>query len=436
MQRRTSLLFLVLMAGLLLAACDGAPAGDDSAAAVPTAATRVKVNEGLGPAPVLMPESDEESPPARGQTGLTSDVAGVCLNAQEAELARLINEYRAANNLPALQISKSLSLVAQQHVWDSNNNQASWPSPPPGQSCNLHSWTRVVNPALQQGRWTEVCYTSDHANAAGMWNKPGEIAGYPGEGVENSFAASGGANAAGALVAWQNSPGHNAVILQQSFWPQWAAMGVGVSGNFAHLWVSQTADPAGAAALCPGAAPTNTPVPTNTPEPPTATPVPPTSTPLPPTDTPVPATGTAAAEPATATPVPPTNTPVPPTDTPVPPTATTAAPTATAAAPTGEILNEDGTIAAGGSATHTFPMFGGRTYTISVAPEATFDVLPRFTCTIAGSGTWNFTFDWNWEGGEETFTLPAPGNSTAPCVITVSGYEGSVGNYNVTVTAR
>jgi hypothetical protein len=65
--------------------------------------------------------------------------------------------------------------------------------------------------------------------------------------------------------------------------------------------------------------PTATPEPTNTPVPPTATPVPPTATPVPPTATPVPPTATP--EPPTATPVPPTATPEP-TETPVPPTAT------------------------------------------------------------------------------------------------------------------
>ena len=93
--------------------------------------------------------------------------------------------------------------------------------------------------------------------------------------------------------------------------------------------------------------PTMTPMPTNTPVPPTATPthtpVPPTptptNTPIPPTPTPPPvSTATNTPMPPTHTPIPPTatptNTPVPPTptNTPVPPTATNTAvpPTATA----------------------------------------------------------------------------------------------------------
>jgi hypothetical protein len=85
--------------------------------------------------------------------------------------------------------------------------------------------------------------------------------------------------------------------------------------------------------------PTNTPLPTNTPVPPTETPLP-TNTPVPPTNTPLP---TNTPVPATNTPlptdVPPTNTPaptdVPPTNTPVPTDPPPTDPPPTSIAPTG-----------------------------------------------------------------------------------------------------
>ncbi len=469
--RNRWLTICVVCFGLLLAACGGAESGtsdseaansvvtgsDTGAASSGDTTVRVKENASTGSAPILLAPS-EDGPAPRGQGGPTSDVAGVCLNQEEAELARQINEYRASLNLPPLQISKSLSLVAQQHVWDSNNNQASWPTAPAGKSCNLHSWSRVVNPALQQGTWSEVCYTSDHANAAGMWNKPREIAGYPGDGVENSFATGGTANATGALTAWKNSPGHNNVITQQGGWGPMAAMGLGVSGGYAHLWLSGTADPVGEAPLCAGVtvgAPTA--VPTAVPPtavPPTATTeptaVPPTAVPptaVPPTAEPtaVPATAEATTAAATAEPtaVPPTAEPtavpptaVPPTAVPtdVPPTAVppTAVPP-TAAAPTGEILNENGTIAAGATTQHTFPMTQGLTYTVVVTPSAEFDVDPTYSCT-EGSFSFSGGFDWNWEGVAETFNNTAIGDGS--CTITIAGYGGSTGTYTIAVTAR
>jgi hypothetical protein len=443
MKERLRGLFLVLsVCLLLLAACGGAETGGSSAGENDTtsgattgdgaseAGARVKTNAAMGSSPQLVPADVSDGPAARGATGPTSDVAGVCLSPAEGELARMVNEYRASLGLPALQISKSLSLVAQQHAWDSVNNRNAWPVDPGGRECNLHSWTKVVNPALQQGTWTEVCYTSDHANAQGMWNKPGQIAGFPGEGVENSFASSGTATASGALTGWKNSPGHNNVITQQGGWGPMASMGVGMLNGVAHLWLSWVTDPAGEAMLCSGGSAMTPP----TAVPPTAVPptaVPPTAVPptaVPPTAAPTTAAATAEATTAVQpTAVPPTA--VPPTA--VPPTAVPP----TAAAPTGAILNENGTITAGGTTNHTFNVAQGRTYTVIVTPSAEFDVDPQFDCTLSGGGGASGGFDWNWEGEAETFTYTPPAG-TGTCRITVGGYQGSAGTYTIAVTAR
>lgn len=404
---------------LLLAACGGgATGGNETGGAAPDAAgevARVKVNDALGSSPVVPVESTD-GPAIRGATGATADVAGVCLSPAEGELARLINEYRASLGLPPMQISKSLTLVAQQHAWDTVNNRNAWPAAPAGKECNLHSWSGVVNPALTQGTWTEVCYTSDHANAAGMWSKPREIAGYPADGVENSFASSGTATAIGALTGWKNSPGHNAVITQQNGWGPMAAMGVGMLNGVAHLWMSATADPAGAAMFCGGGDPMVAPP---TAVPPTA--VPPTA--VPPTAT----TAPAATAPAEATAAPTTVAP-----TVAPPTAVP--PTTAAAAPTGSLLSKDGnTVPAGGSTTHTFDIFPGRTYKVVITPAADFDAAPSYQC--AGQfGSASGSFDAGWEGEAETFTISP--NFQGQCTVTVEGYNGTAGSYSITATAN
>ena len=415
-ERFRGLLLISIVVLLLLVACGGAGSGGnapvdadttnavDSGSAGDTGA-RVKEDAMMGSAPQMPAAS--EGPADRGATGPTSDVAGVCLSTAEGDLARMVNEYRASLNLPPLQISKSLTLVAQQHAWDTVNNSNAWPAPPAGKTCNMHSWSGNVNPALQQGTWTANCYTSDHANAQGMWNKPGQIAGFPGEGVENSFASSGTATASGALTVWKNSPGHNNVITQQGGWGPMASMGVGMSGGVAHLWLSWVTDPVGEALLCSGGSAMVPP----TAVPPTA--VPPTA--VPPTVAPTAAGATAA---------PPTVAP-----TAVPPTV---APTA---APTGTILNENGTIAAGGTTEHTFNVAQGQTYTVVVTPSAEFDVDPSFNCTLAAGGGASGGFDWNWEGVVETFTYTPPAG-TGTCRITVGGYLGSTGTYTIMVTAN
>lgn len=383
-------LFLLVAGLLILVACGGGSGGSDTGSNAGTG-TRVKESEAVAVAPLPPPADDTEGPAARGATSITSDAAAACLTANEAELARLVNEYRASLNLPAVPVSKSLTLVAQQHAWDSETNGTAWPPPPPGKACNMHSWTDRVNPALQEGTWTAVCYTGDHANAQGMWNKPGELAGYPGRGVENSFLGI-GATPSGVLNAWKNSPGHNAVIIEQG-WDRPLAMGVGMNGLYAHLWFGYVADPAGQAQLCSGPSQPTTPLPTPT--------------------TAVGSTVQGATVPAT-------------------PDADISA-TSGSRRSLGVIVNENGTVSAPSLMRHQFAVVRGRSYTIVVTPSAELDVNPYLTCTTNAGGL-RAPFDWNWEGGVETFDYNAPGDGT--CTVDVSGYEGSTGTYNITVTAR
>lgn len=379
------LIILVLLSGLLvLAACGGgtttsSPAGDSSTG----------MGEPVASGPSLAKMREVDGPAARGATGPTSDVASVCLSPAEAELARQINEYRNSVGLPSLPVSKSLTLVAQQHAWDSVNNSNAWPAPPAGQACNMHSWSGNVNPALREGTWTAVCYTPDHANMAGMHKKPREIAGYPSDGYENSHWASAGASPSSAINGWRNSPGHNAVITEQNGWGPFLALGVGISGQYAHMWVGEVADPAGEAQLCGGGA--------AAPQPTTA---------------------------AAATTVPPTA--VPPTAMPLP----TTVPANNA--PTGEVLNQTGSVT-GGGVDHTFTVAAGRRYTVVVTPAAELDAALNFSCS-AGNSRNSGTVDQGWEGEAESFSYNGTGDGS--CTVTVSGYEGSTGNYTIVVAAQ
>ena len=92
------------------------------------------------------------------------------LSEEEAKLYRLIMEYRSEKGLPVIALSKSLTKVAQIHVKDLNENYSG------STSCNMHSWSN-------KGNWTACCYTSDHAQAECMWNKPRELTAYRGNGL-------------------------------------------------------------------------------------------------------------------------------------------------------------------------------------------------------------------------------------------------------------
>lgn len=168
---------------------------------------------------------------------------GVCLNEAEATLATLVNGHRAGHGLAPVPVSRALSMVGQWHVWDLGSN-----APAVG-ACNMHSWS-----GARPDRWSAVCYTPDHAQAAGMWNKPREITGnvYAGFGYELSAGGGGAISPAQAMALWAASPGHNPVILNQGGWAgrTWRAMGVGLVGGYAVLWFGEQADPLGAIAPC------------------------------------------------------------------------------------------------------------------------------------------------------------------------------------------
>ena len=93
-------------------------------------------------------------------------IDSVCLSAEEYKLYNLINEYRAEYDLKPIELSRSLTYVAQVHVWDLNINE-----PDSANHCNLHSWSA-------QGDWTACCYTSDHKEANCVWQKPRELTDY------------------------------------------------------------------------------------------------------------------------------------------------------------------------------------------------------------------------------------------------------------------
>ena len=179
---------------------------------------------------------------------LAQEDPGECLSADEAALAQLMNDYRQNQGLAPVPVTASLTAVAQWHVWDLDVNH------PHGGECNLHSWSDGT-------LWTPVCYTADHANASGMWDKPREITAdaYTGNGFEIAYWTSGTASPAGALSGWQNSSGHNDVILNAGIWQSynpWPAMGVGMRGGYAVIWFGGIADSQGTIPEC-GSTPTS-----------------------------------------------------------------------------------------------------------------------------------------------------------------------------------
>ncbi|RLC19899.1 MAG: hypothetical protein DRI57_06065 [Deltaproteobacteria bacterium] len=154
-------------------------------------------------------------------------------SSQEKLLYELINEYRQSYGLPPIRLSKSLTHVARTHVRDLE-------AYPPSGSCNLHSWS-------EDGPWSSCCYTSDHAQASCMWDKPRESTPYSGKGYEVSTGPCTSCGPEAAIETWKSSHYHNAVILNQNNWSSytWESIGVGIYEGYANVWFGEEEDPCG-----------------------------------------------------------------------------------------------------------------------------------------------------------------------------------------------
>lgn len=170
-----------------------------------------------------------------------------CLTPKEADLAKRINNYRQANHRNVLPISKSLTITARAHVWDSVTHT------PWGGSCNLHSWSNNAAPGFS---WTGMCYTSDHSQASHMWNKPDQITNgvYSSHGYEISAWTSATMSSEQAFNLWRTSSGHDAVMRNTGGWSNitFNAMGIGIDDGYAHVWFGRSSDPQGTLSACDG----------------------------------------------------------------------------------------------------------------------------------------------------------------------------------------
>jgi Ca2+-binding RTX toxin-like protein len=160
----------------------------------------------------------------------------------ELDLYHEIMEYRATAGLAPIPMSLNLSATAGRHVLDTIENiwRAGLTLP---EGTNLHSWS-------------DAPYYSDHSDPDVMWYAPDRLGlSYPQAAFEIS--AAGYASVQAALTGWQNSPGHNNVIMNLDIWAgfEWQAIGIGAqitddfsliyNGRAYHVWFGAAVDPDG-----------------------------------------------------------------------------------------------------------------------------------------------------------------------------------------------
>jgi uncharacterized protein YkwD len=144
--------------------------------------------------------------------------AGDEVSANEKELFRIINEYRAQNNLPPVALSEPLSFVANRHLLDLSINV----------KYLTHSWSNCPYDIKNSATWDCIFESPKRLKTN-----------YPGQGFENLYRnLTGNATPALALEAWKKSPMHNNLILNLDVWKttKYDAFGVAVSGNYAAIW--------------------------------------------------------------------------------------------------------------------------------------------------------------------------------------------------------
>lgn len=196
-------------------------------------------------APVL-PAAVEQPPPKTTPTAAVEQLKKrTSLTAAEAQLADRLNEMRTGRGLPPVPVTTALYQTARWHIIDLTANAPhKGTQDSRGGPCTLNSWSAA---GKTLGGWQPLCYTADHKNARGMWKKPQEITGYPGNGYELVYWSALPATPEGALKAWEKSSGERAIILEEGKWKDsnWRALGVRIDGNYAAVWFGSSTDDQG-----------------------------------------------------------------------------------------------------------------------------------------------------------------------------------------------
>ncbi|MDP9369945.1 MAG: SH3 domain-containing protein [Chloroflexota bacterium] len=138
--------------------------------------------------------------PSGGDDSTDTGSSGACADPEERTFLGLINNYRAANGLPGLQLSESLSGAADYHSVDMAHKD-------------------YFSHTLANG----VTWGQNIANHGYTYDT------YQGENI-----ASGNESASATFDQWRNSPGHNANMLN----PNFTAIGIGraYNGNATYDW--------------------------------------------------------------------------------------------------------------------------------------------------------------------------------------------------------
>ena len=179
---------------------------------------------------------------ASGQPGVKQGPpvpVNFCIDADEMDLYRMINEYRQHFKLPPIPLSRSLSYVATLHAKDLFLNH------PDQGSCNFHSWSN-------KGTWTPFCYPRDETKKNSIWDKPRELTKYPSRAYEIVYWENNPLVKDTIIMVWKTEDYFNSFLLNTGKWQgkTWNAIGIAVYKNYVCAWFGEVTDPEGEAYVC------------------------------------------------------------------------------------------------------------------------------------------------------------------------------------------
>jgi hypothetical protein len=176
---------------------------------------------------------------AQVQGTIKSIPESYCITSMEYKLYSMINAYRQRYDLPPIPLSKSLCLVASEHV-----NDLFYHHPDQG-SCNSHSWS-------DQGTWKPFCYPRDENKNNSVWDKPKELTSYKGKGYEIVYWENDAAVIDSIIALWKSMDYFNSFLMNTGKWQgkKWNAIGIGIKENYACAWFGELPDPDGEPVIC------------------------------------------------------------------------------------------------------------------------------------------------------------------------------------------
>lgn len=164
-------------------------------------------------------------------TGQKSIPKDFCMSNNELNLFDQINKLRVDYDKKAIQLSSSLSYVANQHVIDIETNH------PDTSICNSSSWS-------DKGNWTPCCYNSYVHNPDCMWDKPKELTPYPYRGYELVLYFEDSFTNDSIINLMSDSKEVLDMILTRGIYEKknWICGGIAIGNNYVSLWFGQRRD--------------------------------------------------------------------------------------------------------------------------------------------------------------------------------------------------